>query len=273
MKQVIVVGVDRSSGSRPAADWAAREALLRDLPLRVAHVAAACGARQPFRPETVVAGLAARYPRAAMKSLRLTGEPAAVLLRRGAETDVAMTVLGLRGEGGRTGLFPGTTARAVAGGAGCPVVLVPGARALRVPADRPARIAVAVDARAPADGALDFAFDTARLRGVHLTALHAGPPPVAPPGPAGHASSAALYAARAEREIGLLTEVLRPWRAKYPSVRVLEDVVLFDPAQALVRTSGRIDLLVVGRGAGAGLGPVAYTVARFTGCPLAVVPA
>lgn len=71
----------------------------------------------------------------------------------------------------------------------------------------------------------------------------------------------------------LLAETMRPWRDKYPHVRVLEDVVLFDPAQALVRTSGNAELLVVGRGIGSGLGRVAYTVAQHTRCTLAVVPA
>ncbi|QWA25704.1 universal stress protein [Streptomyces osmaniensis] len=38
MERVIITGVDRSARSRAAADWAAREALLRGLSLRVVHV-------------------------------------------------------------------------------------------------------------------------------------------------------------------------------------------------------------------------------------------
>ncbi|MER6628956.1 universal stress protein [Streptomyces sp. NPDC000987] len=282
MKQVIVVGVDRSARSRPAVEWAAREAVLRDLPLCVVHVAPPGGPDAP-RPETVAAALAVdRCPTVAVESVRLTGEPGAVLLERG--VDAAMTVLGLRGEGRRTGLTPGSTARVVAGSARCPVVLVPAGPAprlpagptrppLRPPAGRPYQVLAAVDADDPADGAVDFAFDTARLHGARLHALYAGPPPLRAPGPAGRATSAARHAARAERELLLLTRALRHWREKYPAVRVFEDVVLLDPARALIRASHHADLMVVGRGGRGGLGPVAYAVARHTACPLAVVPA
>ncbi|MGW1360486.1 universal stress protein [Streptomyces chartreusis] len=44
MERVIITGVDRSAHSRAAADWAAREALLRGLPLRVVHVSPPDGA-------------------------------------------------------------------------------------------------------------------------------------------------------------------------------------------------------------------------------------
>ncbi|MEU5100542.1 universal stress protein [Streptomyces sp. NPDC020996] len=271
MKQVIVVGVDRSARSRPAVAWAAREAVLRDLPLCVVHVAPPAGPDAP-RPEAVAAALAAgRCPTVAVESVRLTGEPGAVLLERGA--DAAMTVLGLRGEGRRTGLTPGSTARVVAGAARCPVVLVPAGPAPRPPAGRPYQVLAAVDADDPADGAVDFAFDTARLHGARLNALYAGPPPLRAAGPADRATSAARHAARAERELGLLTRALRPWRAKYPAVRVFEDVVLSDPAPALIRASHHVDVMVVGRAGRGGLGPVAYAVARHTACPLAVVPA
>ncbi|MFI1566545.1 universal stress protein [Streptomyces sp. NPDC020490] len=292
MKQVIVVGVDRSARSRPAVEWAAREAVLRDLPLCVVHVAPPAGPDAP-RPEAVAAALAAeRCPTVAVENVRLTGEPGAVLLERGA--DAAMTVLGLRGEGRRTGLTPGSTARVVAGAARCPVVLVPAVLvpagpaprppagpaprtaagpAPRPPAGRPDKVLAAVDADDPADGAVDFAFDTARLHGARLNALYAGPPPLRAPGPADRATSAARHAARAERELRLLTRALRPWRAKYPAVRVFEDVVLSDPAQALIRASHHADLMVVGCDGRGGLGPVAYAVARHTACPLAVVTA
>ncbi|MDV9171142.1 universal stress protein, partial [Streptomyces sp. W16] len=70
MERVIIAGVDRSARSRVAADWAAREALRRGLPLRVVHVAPPENLdpveQWPYRPDTVadhvVAELAAHHP-------------------------------------------------------------------------------------------------------------------------------------------------------------------------------------------------------------------
>lgn len=71
----------------------------------------------------------------------------------------------------------------------------------------------------------------------------------------------------------LLADVPAPWGAKYPHVRVTEDVVLPDRARALVRTSVNSVLLVLGRRTVVpGLGAIAHPVAQHTGCPLALVP-
>ncbi|WP_369029742.1 MULTISPECIES: universal stress protein [Streptomyces] len=275
MERVIVTGVDGSARGRAAADWAAREAALRGLPLRVIHVPSAAAPHERHRPESAAdrfaAELARRHPGLTIDHLPAAGTVAQSLMAWG--TVAEMIVLGLRGEGGRAGLFPGPTARAVAGAASCPVVLVPSDLARGRTPRRPDKVTLAVDARDPADGALGFAFDEARLRGARLHALHAGPPPVAAKGRTSCSPSAPLYAARSAREMEILAEVLDPWRAKFPHVRVTEDVVLRDPARALVRTSVSSVLLVLGRRTGApGLGAVALAVARHTGCPLALVP-
>jgi hypothetical protein len=67
---------------------------------------------------------------------------------------------------------------------------------------------------------------------------------------------------------------MRPWLEKYPTVPVLEDVVLFPPAEALIRNPGNTELVVVGRGHPAVNGPSTTVDAllRSTGCPVAVVP-
>ncbi|WP_329282259.1 universal stress protein [Streptomyces sp. NBC_01451] len=280
MERVVVAGVDRSARSRIAADWAAHEALSHGLPLRVVHVTPLHGLDAPelwpYRPEgvatRVAAELVAAHPALRVESVRLAGAAAPAL--RFQSRDAEMIVLGARGEGGRAGLSLGSTALSVAGGAVCPVVLVPSGLAGTGRGRRPDKVTLAVDARDPADGAIGFAFDTARTRGLRLHVLHAGPPPAGETGPTPCSHSVpAVFAARADREMTLLSEALRPWRDKYPHVRVLEDVVLFDPAEALVRTSGNAELLVVGRGTGSGLGSVAYTVAQRSRCTLAVVPA
>lgn len=85
-----------------------------------------------------------------------------------------------------------------------------------------------------------------------------------------------------DHEVQLLSDALRPWREKYPDVRVLEDVVLFTPAEGLIRSSGNTELIVLGRQASgdaradgadsSGLGSVAHALLRHTKCPVAVVP-
>ncbi|MFD3573121.1 universal stress protein [Streptomyces sp. NPDC058644] len=236
MERVIVAGVDRSARSRVAADWAAREALLRGCALRVVHVSARGGpdgaGQWPYRPETaadrVRERLTARHPDLRSESLRLAGRAARALCAR--SEDAAMIVLGLRGEGGHAGLSPGTTASGVAGAADRPVVLVPSGLACEGPAHRPDKITVGVDAHDPAGGAIDFAFDAAGRRGVRLHALHAWTlPPSAADWPFGVPE--AERATWEDQEVQLLADALRPWLEKYPEARVLEDVVLLPPPQ------------------------------------------
>lgn len=69
----------------------------------------------------------------------------------------------------------------------------------------------------------------------------------------------------------LLTDALRPWRAKYPQVPVLEDVVLLNTLSALVHHAEGATLVVVGRGSGGGTA-LAQALAREARCPVAVVP-
>ena len=279
MERVVVTGVDRSARSRIAAEWAAHEALLRGVRLRVVHVTPGGGPDTaelwPYRPETlaarVAAELTARQPALHVDGVRLAGAPASTLRRYG--TNAQMIVLGLRGESGPAGPTPGSTALAVAGAASCPVVLVPSEPVRTGTAHRPGKVTLAIDARAPVGRAVDFAFDAAQLRGVRLHALHAGAPPAVRTGRASRSPSAPGYAARVGVEMTLLSDALRPWRGKYPGVRVLENVALCDPAKALLRASRNTTLMVLGRGLADGLGTVSYAVAQRAKCPLAVVRA
>lgn len=69
-----------------------------------------------------------------------------------------------------------------------------------------------------------------------------------------------------------LADALQPWREKHPEVPVLQDVVLFTPAQALLHFSAGATLVVVGRRPGAEWGEVIRSVLREATCPVAVVP-
>ena len=275
MDRVIIAGVDRSARSRAAADWATREAILRGLSLRVVHVTPPDAPdpedRWPYRREAVadhvVAELVHRHPALTVRGTILAGAPGPVL--RTAGEDAELVVLGLRGEGGHAGITVGSTAAALATSSAGPVVLVPGGLPDEGPPRPSAGVTVGVDGRAPAGGALDFAFEAARLRGARLHAVYAWKLPA-------HTAASPLPALEEDRatwedhEVQLLSDALRPWRAKYPDVDVLEDVVLFAPVKALVHASAGAELVVVGRHAGPGA--TVRDLLEHCRCPVAVVP-
>ncbi|MEU6379854.1 universal stress protein [Streptomyces sp. NPDC046909] len=281
MERTIVVGVDGSARSGVAADWAAREALWRRLPLRVVHVTdvtelsgANLTESRAHLPETptgrAMVELASQHPELTAEEIRIDGEPASELLALGASAE--LLVLGIRGAGGCAGLAVGSVARAVAERSERPVVLVPGGPACTGTGWRTDKVAVGVEARQPDDEALDFAFDRANHLDARLRVVHAWKMPEPDAALLPFAVPGGDRAALEDDEVQLLSDALRPWREKYPRVRVLEDVVLFGVGEALVRASGRADLLVAGR-RGNRLGAALNRLVGHAGCPVAVVPA
>ncbi|MFE0512767.1 universal stress protein [Streptomyces sp. NPDC058964] len=182
--------------------------------------------------------------------------------------EAGVTVTGPSPQDTAAGRLPGTAPPAPAGAWTGPLVLVPDRLAR---ANRGGGVTLGVDARDPAQAAIDFAFDSARLRGVRLHAVHAW----ALPSRAAKLPFGVPEEDRAtweDHEVHLLADALRPWRAKYPDVPVLEDVVLFSPSHALLHHSADAALVVVGRGRGAGRGDVVRSLVRDGTCPVAVVP-
>ncbi|AZQ39515.1 universal stress protein [Streptomyces cyaneochromogenes] len=273
MQRVIITGVDRSARSRAAADWAAREALSRELPLRVVHVSPPDGpepAEQwPYRPETVadrvVAELTDRHPALRAQGLHLCGAPVAAL--HTVTGDAELLVLGLRGEGSHPRVPVGSTAMALARSCERPVVLVPGSLpGERFPGHAEA-VTLGIDARNPASRAVGVAFEAARLRGTPLHVVHAWTLPLQ----AAQRPFPVLEEDRAtweDDEVQRLSDALRPWRGKYPEVDVLEDVVLLAPDVALAHAAESSGLVVVGRRSGR----TALALLRHAMCPVAVVP-
>ncbi|MFD9120103.1 universal stress protein [Streptomyces bottropensis] len=132
-----------------------------------------------------------------------------------------------------------------------------------------------MDARDPPDAAIGFAFEAALLRDVRLHAVHAWRlPSFAIELPFG--VSAEDRAAWEDHEVQLLADALRPWRARHPEVRALEDVVLFAPEHALILRSASAALVAAGQRAGSRVGSRAGSVTRAllrdSACPVAVVP-
>lgn len=74
-----------------------------------------------------------------------------------------------------------------------------------------------------------------------------------------------------------MSEVLRPWRQKFPTVDVVEDSLSGKAANHLVDASAEASLVVVGRRIrrsplGAHIGPVTHAVLHHATAPVAVVP-
>jgi nucleotide-binding universal stress UspA family protein len=277
MSQLIVVSVDGSADSRVAADWAAAEAELRGLPLRVVHVSTLPGEqlltawpyfREPL-PDALATSLAADRPGLRAEGLDLTGPIVPALLPLTVEADC--TVLGLRGAGGFTGLALGSVAHGVAEHSEGPVVLVPRGSIHTHRGRSPYGVMLGVDDGDPPGPAVEFAFDAAARRDTGLHVVHAW----RLPSPAERWMPYALpeedRGRWEDQEVQRFSDALRPWREKYPHVGVYEDLRLQSPPAALVQASASADLLVVGRAVRT-LGPTLHAVLEHTACPVAVVP-
>ncbi|WP_406253789.1 universal stress protein [Streptomyces chartreusis] len=295
MSRTVTVGLDGSPESLAAADWAAREARLRAVPLRVVHA----GEQQPhayapFAAEAVALPgedrsarmlhdaevfLTYRHPGLRIAAEQLAGQPATVLSARARESEVL--VLGSRGLGRASGRLFGSVALAVVGRAEGPVVLVR-AGAVDVDEHRADDRAIASEAtsyrdvvlglRLPgrcAEAVLEFAFDAAARRATGLRIVHGWNAMSSPPAGEGDGPAAEPEA--------LLSETLRPWREKFPGVEVTEEAVIGRPGAHLADASRGASLVVLGcrrRNASVGphIGPVTHEVLQRAFAPVAVVP-
>lgn len=296
MTRPVVAGLDGSRESVAAADWAAREALRRQLPLRLVHAweglpdddtgaglpevrAPRDHAREVLR--AAAERLGERYPRLSVTAEQIRMQPAPVLLA--AADSAQLLVIGSRGAGGVGGVLSGSVAMATAAHARRPLVLVragDSAEREHLPdvsgqpsLSTPCRdVAVAVDTGRPRDDLLDFAFHAAALRRAPLRAVHAWHVPFIRGLP--DAERRALIRQEAQRD---LTVLLDPWRVKFPDVFVHEIFQEGHPAHALPRAVAGTSLLVVGRrrrraAVGSHTGPVAHALIHHVTCPVALVP-
>ncbi|KPI05287.1 UspA domain-containing protein [Actinobacteria bacterium OK074] len=292
MVGTVVAGLDGSPESRAAAEWAAREARLRGLPLKVVHVREPVPdpfAQAPQRWSERVAreageGLRLRHPGVEVTVEQTGGRPADVLVD--AAKDAELLVLGSRGLGGLGGFLVGSVGLSVAAHAEVPVVLV---RALTQAADehapdptgipsaaapfRPVVLGLATDDPAPA--LVAFAFEEADRRGTALRIVHGWNPP--PYYTYNIAADLELHGDFTRERTATLTEALRPWRQKYPTVEVVAEARYGTPGNHLVDAAREASLVVVGRRVrrgtlGARLGPVTHAVLHHSPCPVAVVP-
>ncbi|GAA2304545.1 universal stress protein [Streptomyces kunmingensis] len=283
--RVLTVGTDGSRESMNAADWAAREALRRGLPLRLLH-ADSGERRTPPPPDVDLPGrsvldraalqLSYAHPALQILARRRPAPPITALLE--AVTESETLVLGSRGFAGYSGFLVGSVALAVTARADRPVVLV---RAGGLPQDERAPdkpgflpVVVGLDVSGPADEVLSYAFEAAALRGTELHALHAWTlPPLRGDTAAGAPTPPGDAARRETLRRRALAGALQVWRAKYPEVPVVQRLVYGQPGHHLLKASTAASLTVIGRGMDANrLGCTAHSVVHHVTSPVAIVP-
>jgi nucleotide-binding universal stress UspA family protein len=283
----LVVGVDGSQPSLRAVDWAADEAALHGLPLRVVHASlweryeGIAPAQDPGKPseqvmaEDIVTGAAqraqARQTCLEISTDVLPQEPEYALVREG--RGAFALVVGTRGRGGIADMLLGSVSLGVAVHADCPVIVLRGDHDDQAARSAHGRIVVGVGEHPEHSTAVRFALGEARRRRVPVEAVHAWRRPAHETigRPRLDDVPARPYE---ERAAEVLDQALRDSPA---DVEVHRCTVEGHAHRALLDASHGADLLVVGaerRGErfGIQLGRVAHTVLHHSACPVAVVP-
>jgi nucleotide-binding universal stress UspA family protein len=263
MRAYVVAGIDGSSSSVAAAQYAADWAVRTGRDLHLVH-----GSRHGEAGDDVLRRVAdcltGRHPGLSIVCREVRGSGSAVLVEESGAA--ALTVVGSRGGGSIPGVALGATATIVATHADGPVLIARPPAALPGP-DLP--VLVGVDGSDHSVAALDFAFDVAQRTGASVVAAHVWW--------AGRTAPDADLRHGAETAGEVLGDALEPWRAKFPDVRLEERLVWgADVAEHLVAGSADAGLVVVGtRGhggfAGLLLGSVSLSVAQHAHCPVAIV--
>lgn len=284
----ILVAVDGSPAARVATDWAAREAALHRVPLKVVHVVESPAVRmwpEVAMPPQVTESLKRRgreYLSAAVETaqratpdedLSITTElvTAAVLPTLiDLSKEGRMIVVGCRGLGAIGRRLLGSVSWGLLHHAKCPVAVIHDEDPLMSQPVSKAPVVVGIDGSPASEAATAVAFDEASRRGVGLVAVHAW-------------SDMSFYelpgcevdALRREAE-ETLGERLAGWQEQYPDVQIRRVLVMDRPAHQLLEQSDRAQLTVLGshgRGGFAGmlLGSVSSTVAESARMPVLVV--
>lgn len=282
----VIVGVDGSSASKVAVDWAARDAARRGAALKLVHVltppAVMAFPEVPMPPgylqwqeeegRTLLdAALktveeATRGARVEVTTEMVAGPSVPVLADL--STGAQMVVVGSRGRGAFARGLLGSISTGLAHHAKCPVAIIHDADPL-MPHPSQAPVVVGVDGSPASDRAVAIAFDQASFRGVDLVAVHAWSDSGVFEFPGVDWSQLQALGE------STLSERLAGWQERYPDVLVRRVVVADRPAHQLLEQAESAQLLVVGsrgRGGFAGmlLGSVSTSVIHSARMPVIV---
>ncbi|MFC4469781.1 universal stress protein [Streptomyces xiangluensis] len=280
MTRPITVGVDGSPESLAAVAWAGREAVRRELPLRLVHAWETddsgehdAKARDALRE--AASGLTERHPQLPVTTDLLDAAPVPSLVAEASAAE--MLVLGSRGHGAIVGFLLGSVGQQVTAETGRPVVLVRADD--RAEHEAGGREIVVGQQGGPDDtgAALGFAFEAAAARGAAVRVVRAWSLPALYQFSPGSLKLLDEAGGLEPYEKKALEEALRPWRERYPDVPVTEHVEIGSAGEVLLSVAARAQLMVVGRRAhrsavGSRIGSVAHAVMHHAPCPVAAVP-
>lgn len=282
----VIVAVDGSPASRVAADWAARDAQLRGLPLTVVHVKSPMivgpwvdlpvptqfWAAQARRAQEViddamrwVSDAISDSPTIDVRQMIVADTIVPTLVDMSKHAD--LMVVGSRGLGGVARLALGSVSTALIHHAHCPVSVIHDQDPL-MPDPSHAPVVVGVDGSTDSELAIAIAFEEASRRGVLLVAVHVcSDHDVDPHGE---------YWLKVGRSVDeALDKRLTSWTKRYPDVALRRVIDRGRPASVLLDYAEKAQLLVVGshgRGECAGLllGSVSAAVVQCARMPVIV---
>jgi nucleotide-binding universal stress UspA family protein len=280
----IVVGVDGSPASDAAVRWAAREATMRVVPIKLINVVAPTLVSSAMAPnQTITQGeeLQARQilkqARGIVEELASEKRPDIHIERQyagvvptlvDASNDAQMVVVGSSRRVFGRGML-GSVIAGLLHLANCPVTVVPDPESAQHGIRDDAPVLVGIDGSTASEAAAALAFGEASRRGVPLLALQAW-------------SDVGVFPIlgmdwRTYRDKGaeLLGERLAGWQERYPDVLVRRQLVCDVPDRWLVDESKNAQLVVLGSGgrggyAGMHLGSVTSAVVRSARVPVIV---